>query len=110
MDYSIVYPKGRVRTFRWVTIALCIVDVFLEKGNYSMKSLLTAALILGLASAASAQDAKVPTGIDVQGCTRYVLTEDGKVVQNCTADTDPKQVTDPNDAQSRVRNGGDTGQ
>lgn len=73
-----------------------------------MKSLLTAALFLGLATAATAQEVKMPTGIDVPGCTRYVLV-DGKVVQNCTADTDPKQVVDPNEAQSKVRNGGDTG-
>lgn len=74
-----------------------------------MKSLLTAALFLGLATAASAQEVKVPTGTDVPGCARYVLV-DGKVVQNCTATTDPKQVIDPNEAQSPVRNGGGTGQ
>jgi len=72
-----------------------------------MKTLLTAtALALGLfATSALGQEVKVPTGIDVPGCARYVLV-DGKAVQDCTATTDPVRVVDPNDAQSTVRNGG----
>lgn len=63
------------------------------------------ALVLGLAAtSALAQEVKVPTGTDVPGCARYVLV-DGKVVQDCTATTNPVRVVDPNDAQSTVRNG-----
>jgi len=70
------------------------------------KFILATTLALGLAAtSALAQEVKVPTGIDVPGCARYVVV-DGKVVQDCSATTDPVRVTNPNDPQSAVRSTG----
>lgn len=43
-------------------------------------------LALGLGTAANAQEkVRVPTGYEVPGCARYVLTQEGQVRQDCTA-------------------------
>lgn len=72
----------------------------------NIKTLSTLAImtILGL-STAIAQDAKVPTGVDVPGCVFYTL-QDGTVVQDCTATTDPKKLIDPQNVNSPVNNTG----
>ena len=72
----------------------------------SMYAVCALAVAILSASAVVAQEAKIPTGIDVPGCARYVLVE-GRVVQICDNDTNPTRLINTRDAQSRLNNGGD---
>lgn len=73
-----------------------------------MKTILAAFAALALtATVAGAQEkVRVPTGYEVPGCARYTLTQSGQVRQDCTAETDPARVINPNDPQGVVSSKG----
>jgi len=81
----------------------------LEKETENMKTILAAfaALALTATVAGAHEKVRVPTGYEVPGCARYVLTQEGQVRQDCTAETDPARVINPNDAQSPVNSKGE---